>query len=79
MNPFSSDTPVCLQGAVTEIATEGDLDLLQIEIATVAGVEGGRGTEGEGTPDARGPHRDHPPQASTKKFYPMDAQWFPMC
>ena len=54
---------------MTEIATEGDPDRLQIEIATVAGVEGGRGTEEEGTPDARGPHRDHPRQASTKKFY----------
>jgi len=51
-----------LQGAVTEIATEGDPDRLQIEIATVAGVEGGRGTEVEGTPGARGPHRDHHPQ-----------------
>ena len=60
---------------MTEIATGGGLDRLQIEIATVAGVEGGRGTEVEGTPGARGPHRDHPPQASTKKFYPMDGSF----
>ena len=64
---------------MTEIATEGDLDRLQIEIATVAGVEGGRGTEVEGTPGARGPHRDHHPQVSTKTFCPIDGSFLSCC